>query len=94
MKTHQKGMTVVEVIVSFTIVSLSVAIGMMGIASGARLLNSGASLKHERSEAVAKLGEASGSVATVVIDGSSQNVQEYVVTDTDGNPIFKQYRSS
>ncbi|MCD8220488.1 MAG: prepilin-type N-terminal cleavage/methylation domain-containing protein [Ruminococcus sp.] len=50
MRKHQKGMTVVEVVVAFALISLSAAIGMAGIASGASLLHAGATLKKERSQ--------------------------------------------
>lgn len=50
MRKHQKGMTVVEVVVAFALISLSAAIGMAGIASGASLLHVGATLKKERSQ--------------------------------------------
>ena len=46
MRKQHKGTTVVEVVIAFAMVSMSFAIGMIGIASGSNFINSGARLKN------------------------------------------------
>ena len=47
MRKLRKGTTVVEVVIAFAMISMSFAIGMIGIASGSNFLNSGAKLKNQ-----------------------------------------------
>ena len=48
MRKQHKGTTVVEVVIAFAMVSMSFAIGMIGIASGSNFINSGARLKNQQ----------------------------------------------
>lgn len=48
MRKLRKGTTVVEVVIAFAMISMSFAIGMIGIASGSNFLNSGAKLKNQQ----------------------------------------------
>lgn len=87
MKKNKKGMTVVEVVVSFAMIATSFAIGMAGIAAGANFLNSGARLKHARSNAVVEMTSTEMGL-TVSIEGSTESftvVKEY-------SDDFVQYR--
>ncbi|MGN1404180.1 MAG: hypothetical protein ACI4XB_07655 [Ruminococcus sp.] len=65
MKKNKKGMTVVEVVVSFAMIATSFAIGMAGIATGANFLNSGAKMKHARSNAVVQMSGVSEESVTI-----------------------------
>ncbi|WP_298483947.1 hypothetical protein [uncultured Ruminococcus sp.] len=87
MKTNKKGMTVVEVVVAFAMISTSFAIGMAGIATGASFLNSGARMKHARSNAVVEMTSTETGL-TVAIEGSTETftvVKQY-------SEDFVQYR--
>ncbi len=56
MRKKHKGTTIVEVVVSFALISLSLAMGMAGISCGAHFMNEGARLKNEeRKTAVQEL---------------------------------------
>ncbi len=78
MQKQHKGTTVVEVVIAFAMISMSFAIGMIGIASGANFINSGARLKNQqRKEAVADLDGEGAAVTDEIItvtgkDGASQ----------------------
>lgn len=92
MKKNQKGTTVIEVVVSFAIVALAVGIGLMGIGIGANFINGGADFKRQRMEAEVNMSE-SGS-ANVNINGHNVPAVKYVVTDTNGNEVFTEYRAT
>ncbi len=47
---NKKGETVVETVVAFVIMALAFTVGMIGIATGANFVNSGARLKQSRSD--------------------------------------------
>ena len=53
MRKQHKGTTVVEVVIAFAMVSMSFAIGMIGIASGSNFINSGARLKNQQRKTAA-----------------------------------------
>lgn len=76
MRKKYKGMTVVEVVVSFALISLSLAIGMAGIACGANFINAGARLKnHDRQTVVRDIkGIATASNKTIQIIDSEGHV--------------------
>ncbi len=88
MRKHQKGMTVVEVVVAFALISLSAAIGMVGIASGASLLHAGATLKKERSQI--ELPDTAAETVVVVHNGSNTT---YTVTESS-SAYFKAYTAA
>ncbi|MGN0631868.1 MAG: hypothetical protein ACI4JN_11120 [Ruminococcus sp.] len=92
MKKNQKGTTVIEVVVSFAIVTLTVGIGLMGIGIGANFINGGATFKRQRMEADINMSE--DSTAVVQIDGIDVPAVKFVVTDTDGNEVFTEYRAT
>lgn len=92
MKKNQKGTTVIEVVVSFAIVALAIGIGLMGIGIGANFMNGGATFKRQRMEAEVNMSE-SGSAA-VNINGHNVPAVKYVVTDTNGNEVFTEYRAT
>lgn len=92
MKKNQKGTTVIEVVVSFAIVALAVGIGLMGIGIGANYMNGGATFKRQRMEAEINMAE-SGS-ANVNINGDNVPAVKYVVTDTNGNEVFTEYKAA
>lgn len=74
MRKLRKGTTVVEVVIAFAMISMSFAIGMIGIASGSNFLNSGAKLKNQqRKNAAVDLAgaaaETSDTTITVNISG-------------------------
>lgn len=93
MKKNQKGTTVIEVVVSFAIVTLAVGIGLMGIGIGANFINGGAAFKRQRMEAEINMTQKSGDY-TVKIDNADMPALKYVVTDADGNEVFTEYRSA
>lgn len=93
MKKNQKGTTVIEVVVSFAIVALAVGIGLMGIGIGANFINGGASFKHQRTEAEINMTQKSGNY-TVKIDNVDIPALKFVVTDTNGNEVFTEYRAT
>ena len=78
MQKQHKGTTVVEVVIAFAMVSMSFAIGMIGIASGSNFINSGARLKNQqRKEAAADLDSEDAVVTDEIVtvtgkDGASQ----------------------
>lgn len=87
MKKNRKGTTVVEVVISFAIVSLAVATGLMAIGVSANYINGGATLKHQRSELImTEAGE-----STVKIDGTDMTVKKFVATDAAGEELFISY---
>lgn len=88
MKSNRRGTTVVEVVISFAIVSLAVAAGLMAIGASANFINSGATLKHQRSEL--NMTEAATGV-TVKIDGTDVTVNKFVTTNAAGEEIFISY---
>ena len=89
MKSNQKGMTVAEVIISFAMISLSLAIGMIGIASGSRYINSGAKLKNQqRSHAEEQLQTTQD--VTVTITGEDGAVST-VPAVSHASPYFVKY---
>lgn len=93
MRKRQKGMTVVEVVVSFTLVTLSFAMGMAGIACGAGLINSGARMKHTRSE-LQKNITVSGTqdpAAVVVVQDSDSGASINVVATEYSLDGFQRY---
>lgn len=92
MKKNQKGTTVIEVVVSFAIVTLAVGIGLMGIGIGANFINGGAAFKRQRMEADINMSE--DSTAVVQIDGIDVPAVKFVVTDTEGNEVFTEYRAT
>lgn len=66
MRKLRKGTTVVEVVIAFAMISMSFAIGMIGIASGSNFLNSGAKLKNQqRKNAAVDLAGAADTTITV-----------------------------
>ncbi len=87
MKKNRKGTTVVEVVISFAIVALAVATGLMAVGVGANFINSGATLKHRRSELI--MTEAGDS--TVKIDGTDMTAKKFVTTNAAGEEIFISY---
>ncbi len=78
MQKQHKGTTVVEVVIAFAMISMSFAIGMIGIASGSNFINSGARLKNQdRKEAAADLDSENAVVTDEIVtvtgkDGTSQ----------------------
>lgn len=87
MKKNRKGTTVIEVVISFAIVSLAVATGLMAIGVSANYINSGAALKHRRSELImTEAGE-----STVKIDGTDMTVKKFVTTGAAGEELFISY---
>ncbi len=87
MKKSREGTTVIEVVISFAIVSLAVATGLMAIGVSANYINSGATLKHRRSELImTEAGE-----VTVKIDGTDMTVKKFVTTDAAGEELFISY---
>lgn len=89
MKSNQKGMTVAEVIISFAMISLSLAIGIIGIASGSRYINSGAKLKNQqRSHAEEQLQTTQD--VTVTITGEDGSVST-VPAVSHASPYFVKY---
>lgn len=92
MRKKYKGMTVVEVVVSFALISLSLAIGMAGIACGANFINAGARLKnHDRQTVVREIkGIATANSVPVKITDSAGNAQTINVDERQMNG-FKWY---
>lgn len=88
MKKNKKGMSVVEVVISFAMIATSFAIGMAGIATGANFLNSGARLKHARSDAIAEMTNTELAVIAVEIGGTTETVTAVKQYSED----FVQYR--
>lgn len=68
MRKLRKGTTVVEVVIAFAMISMSFAIGMIGIASGSNFLNSGAKLKNQqrKNAAVDLAGDAAETSDTTI----------------------------
>ena len=94
-KSNKKGMTVVETVVAFVIMALAFTIGMIGIATGANFINSGARLKQSRSDVASQIeAGASGTTSTITVsasDGSTvgtYSMDEYIYDN------FKAYKSS
>ena len=73
MRKQHKGTTVVEVVIAFAMVSMSFAIGMIGIASGSNFINSGARLKNQQRK-----------TAAADLDGSGASVSDDTITGKDG----------
>lgn len=88
MRKNKKGMTVVEVVISFTLISLSFAIGMIGIACGANMINSGARLKHQRSNAVVEMTDTQETIIYVEADGITYTIPAVKQSSEE----FVQYR--
>lgn len=75
MRKNQKGTTIIEVVISFAMISMSFAIGMVGIACGSSFLNSGAKLKNEqRSKAVVQMTSIADETITVKADGTTTDI--------------------
>jgi uncharacterized protein YdeI (BOF family) len=92
MKSNQKGMTIVEVVVSFSIVALAIGIGLLGIGVSANFMNNGAALKNQqRSKVVSDMTQVAD--ATVTINGNSVDAEHFVVTDAAGNVTFEKYEA-
>ncbi len=87
---NRKGMTVVEVIVAFVLISMSFAIGMAGIACGAHFINAGAKLKKEnRQDAAVAMTNTSTSV---VISVSTSGTTYTLPATKYSSDAFEEYR--
>ncbi len=91
MRKKQKGMSVIEVVVSFALISLSLAMGMAGIACGAHFMNSGAKLKNvDRKTVVRDIKSAASSNATITVTDANGTAFTVTVTEQQMNG-FKWY---
>lgn len=94
MKQNQKGTGVVEVVISFTMLSLSFAIGMLGIASGSNYINAGAKLKNQqRSEAVVQMTDTTN-VDITVKDVDDESTTYTIPAVEYSSEYFTRYKSS
>ena len=85
MRKQHKGTTVVEVVIAFAMVSMSFAIGMIGIASGSNFINSGARLKNQqRKTAAADLASVSDDTITVTGKDGTTTTFEVQKRSADG----------
>ena len=92
MRKQHKGTTVVEVVIAFAMVSMSFAIGMIGIASGSNFINSGARLKNQqRKTAAADLDGSGASVSddTITVTGKDGTTTTFEVQKRSADGLVK-----
>ena len=90
MRKQHKGTTVVEVVIAFAMVSMSFAIGMIGIASGSNFINFGARLKNQqRKTAAADLDGASVSDDTITVTGKDGTTTTFEVQKRSADGFVK-----
>ncbi|MCC8110349.1 MAG: hypothetical protein LIO74_01550 [Ruminococcus sp.] len=89
---NKKGMTVVETVVAFVVMALAFTVGMVGIATGANMINSGARLKHNRSDVAEQIENGTVSNGTVTVSNGT-NVSSYTMDEYTYNN-FKTYKTT